>query len=132
MPDLDLGAFSVSLAVKDLDKSRGFYEALGFSVTGGDPAQNWLVLRNGKHTIGLFQDMFEGNILTFNPGWDQQAQAVDPFTDVRTIQTRLKDQGITLDSEAKPDTTGPASIMLRDPDGNAILIDQHREETGNA
>ena len=121
-----LGAFSVSLAVKDLAASQKFYEALGFAPFAGDPAANWLMLRQGDHVIGLFQGMFEGNILTFNPGWDQQAAACDPFTDIRQIQDRLKDNGLTLTSEADPDSTGPASLTLQDPDGNTILIDQHR------
>ena len=123
---MDLGAFSVSLSVKDLAASRAFYEALGFSAMGGDPAHGYLIMKNGEHLIGLFQGMFEGNILTFNPGWDQSAGQVDPFTDVREIQSRLKAAGLELQTEADPDGTGPASITLRDPDGNAVLIDQHR------
>lgn len=123
---MELGAFSVSLSVKDLAASRQFYENLGFSMAGGDPEQNWLIMRNGDHVIGLFHGMFEGNLLTFNPGWDQQANAVDGFTDVREIQKALKDKGITLLTEADEATSGPASLMLSDPDGNVILIDQHR------
>lgn len=123
---MELGAFSVSLSVKDLAASRQFYENLGFSKAGGDPEQNWLIMRNGDHVIGLFHGMFEGNLLTFNPGWDQQANAVDGFTDVREIQKALKDKGITLLTEADEATSGPASLMLSDPDGNVILIDQHR------
>lgn len=123
---MDLGAFSVSLAVKDIGVSRDFYEKLGFRQVGGDEAQKWLIMRNGDHTIGLFQGMFEGNILTFNPGWDQQCNELDSFTDVRALQAELKDRGITPGSEADPSTTGPASLMLSDPDGNQILIDQHR------
>ena len=119
------GAFSVSLAVQDLQASQAFYENLDFRVVGGDPAQNWLILRNGIVTIGLFEGMFENNILTFNPGWDAEAQAVDTFTDVRDHQRRLKSRGLSLISEADPDSTGPASLMLTDPDGNTILIDQH-------
>jgi len=120
-----LGAFSVSLAVKDLQASRDFYEKLDFKVVGGDPAQNWLILRNGTTTIGLFQGMFERNILTFNPGWDANAQAVQEFTDVREHQRRLKSRGIELTNEADVTSTGPASFMLVDPDGNPVLIDQH-------
>jgi len=123
---LDLGAFSISLAVKDLAASRAFYESLGFSRTGGDPAQNWLVLRNGERVIGLFQGMFDSNILTFNPGWNQLAKEVESFTDVRDIQKHLKAAGLTLSKEADATTTGPEHIMLTDPDGNVILIDQHR------
>lgn len=121
---MDLGAFSVSLAVKDLAASRTFYEKLGFSTLGGDAAQGWLILRNGS-TIGLFQGMFEGNILTFNPGWDQEARAVGEFTDVREIQARLDAAGIEIATRADPDGSGPAHIVLNDPDGNAIMFDQH-------
>ncbi len=120
-----LGAFSVSLAVKDLRASRAFYEKLDFEVVGGDATQNWLILRNGTATIGLFQGMFERNILTFNPGWDDQAQAVEEFTDVREHQRRLKSRGLELTNEADGSGTGPASFMLFDPDGNPVLIDQH-------
>ena len=123
---MDLGAFSVSLAVKDLEASRTFYEALGFTVFHGEAAQGWLMLKHGSTVIGLFQGMFERNILTFNPGWDQGAQAVDPFTDVREIQRRLKAAGIAIDPEADETSTGPASVSITDPDGNPILIDQHR------
>lgn len=123
---MELGAFSVSLAVKDLAKSRDFYEKLGFEQIGGDPEQNWLILRNEGHVIGLFQGMFDKNILTFNPGWDQRGGEVNPFTDVREIQRELKKDGIKLDSEADDLTKGPASLMLTDPDGNPIMIDQHR------
>lgn len=122
---MQLGAFSVSLAVKDLAASRAFYEKLGFKEFGGNPAQNWLILKNGDHIIGLFQGMFEKNMLTFNPGWDQNAKPLDGFTDVREIQRQLKAQGLGLDSEADESTTGPASIILTDPDGNPVLIDQH-------
>ena len=120
-----LGAFSVSLAVKDLKASRAFYEKLDFEVVGGDPAQNWLILRNGSVTIGLFQGMFERNMMTFNPGWDEKAQAVEKFSDVREHQRRLKSGGLELTSEADESSTGPASFMLLDPDGNPVLIDQH-------
>ena len=123
---MDLGAFSVSLAVKDLAASRDFYEKLGFESFGGDPEQNWLIMKNGNHVIGLFQGMFEDNILTFNPGWDQGANELDTFTDVREIQRELKNRGIVLGSEADESTSGPASLMFSDPDGNQILVDQHR------
>jgi lactoylglutathione lyase len=120
-----LGAFSVSLAVKDLQASRAFYEKLDFKVVGGDPAQNWLILRNGTATIGLFQGLFERNILTFNPGWDDKAQAIEGFTDVREHQRRLKSRGLELTNEADESSTGPASFVVVDPDGNPVLIDQH-------
>ncbi len=122
---MQLGAMSVSLAVKDIDKSAAFYQQLGFEQVGGDRQQNWLILRNGDHTLGLFQGMFERNILTFNPGWDAQNQALDSFTDVREIQKQLLANGISLEMQADTETTGPASIMLTDPDGNPVLIDQH-------
>lgn len=122
---MELGAFSVSLAVKDIAASQAFYEKLGFQEFGGDQAQNWLILKNGDHVIGLFQGMFEQNILTFNPGWDQNASALDSFTDVRELQKALKADGVQLMTEADESTTGPASLMLLDPDGNPILIDQH-------
>lgn len=120
-----LGNFSVSLAVKDLNASRAFYEKLGFRVIGGDAAQNWLILQNETSTIGLFQGMFDKNMLTFNPGWDRNAQTLPEFQDVRDIQATLKARGVALLSEADPASTGPASLMLVDPDGNPILIDQH-------
>ena len=123
---MDLGAFSVSLAVKDLAASQAFYQKLGFTRFHGDPAQGWSVLKNGQAVIGLFQGMFEGNILTFNPGWDQAAQPTDPFTDVREIQRQLRDAGVSFDQEADESTSGPASLILTDPDGNQIFIDQHR------
>lgn len=119
------GAFSISLAVKDLNISRQFYENLGFSVFAGDMKKNYLIMKNGNALIGLFQGMFKDNILTFNPGWDENAQKVENFDDVRTIQRSLKQKGVKLDAEADESTTGPASIMLRDPDGNLILFDQH-------
>ena len=122
---MELGAFSVSLAVKDIQASKDFYEKLGFEVVMGDIAQNWLILRNGEHTIGLFQGMFERNMLTFNPGWDKNNQKLDSFTDVRQLQKQLKAQGVELMSEADESTTGPASFMVTDPDGNPILVDQH-------
>lgn len=120
-----LGAFSISLTVKDLTASKAFYEKLGFEDLGGVPDQDWVILSNGQTVIGLFQGMFENNILTFNPGWDQAAQPLDAFDDVREIQKRLIAAGVSLDSEADETTSGPASITLTDPDGNAILIDQH-------
>lgn len=122
---MKLGAFSISLAVKDIAKSRAFYEMLGFSKFHGDQDQKWLILKNGETVIGLFEGMFPKNMLTFNPGWDQDAQNLDDFDDVRDIQQSLLDAGVTLDSKAEG-AAGPASIMLTDPDGNPILIDQHR------
>ncbi len=122
---MTLGNFSVSLAVADLDASRTFYEKLGFEVRGGDPAQNWLILQNGAATIGLFQGMFERNILTFNPGWDSACNRLEEFTDVRELQRRLRSLGIEPATPADESTTGPASFVVVDPDGNPILIDQH-------
>ncbi len=122
---MDLGTFSISLAVKNLEASRSFYKKLGFQVFAGDASQNWLILKNGDHAIGLFQGMFEKNILTFNPGWDSSAQKLDVFTDVRDLQRQLKAKGVTLQTEADETSTGPASFMIVDPDGNPILIDQH-------
>ncbi len=123
---MELGAFSVSLSVRDIHASRAFYETLGFSAMGGDVAEHWVILSNGAAVIGLFQGMFEGNILTFNPGWDQGAHEVDPFTDVRQIQAHLRAAGIALTVAADEGTTGPAHIVLTDPDGNTIMVDQHR------
>ena len=122
---MDLGTFSISLAVKDIGASKRFYEKLGFSVFGGDASQNWLIMKNGAHTIGLFQGMFEKNILTFNPGWDSNARELDTYTDVRELQRILKEQGVELISEAEEDSSGPASFIIVDPDGNPILVDQH-------
>ena len=122
---MELGTFSISLSVKDLEASKSFYEKLGFEVFGGDMAQNWLIMKNGDHTIGLFQGMFEKNIMTFNPGWDHNANTLDSFTDVRDLQKKIKAQGIAIESEADENTTGPASLVINDPDGNPILIDQH-------
>lgn len=122
---MELGTFSVSLAVKDLEASRAFYAKLGFEVVGGDAAQNWLIIRNGTHTIGLFQGMFEKNVLTFNPGWDAACNTLDSFTDVRELQRTLQERGVVLQTEADATTTGPASFMVLDPDGNPILVDQH-------
>jgi len=122
---MNLGAFSVSLAVKNLEASRSFYEKLRFKVFAGDASQNWRILKNGDHAIGLFQGMFEKNILTFNPGWDSSAQKLDVFTDVRDLQRQLKAKGVVLQTEADETSTCPASFMIVDPDGNPILIDQH-------
>ena len=122
---MELGAFSISLAVADIAASRDFYEQFGFEVVGGDPSENWQILRNGDHTIGLFQGMFEKNILTFNPGWDSQARPLDAFTDVRELQRQLKARGVQLVSEADENGTGPASFVAIDPDGNPVLVDQH-------
>ncbi len=122
---MKLGAFSISLSVKDIKKSRDFYKHLGFSVFAGDVAKNYLIMKNGNALVGLFQDMFQDNILTFNPGWDESANALDVFDDVREIQKHVKSKGIPLQSEADETTTGPASFMVSDPDGNTILIDQH-------
>jgi predicted enzyme related to lactoylglutathione lyase len=122
---MQLGAFSVSLTVKDIQASKSFYEKFGFSVFGGNAAQNWLILKNGDCIIGLFQGMFEKNILTFNPGWDSNAQNVAAFTDVRELQRQLKAQGVALVQEADETTSGPASFVAVDPDGNPILVDQH-------
>jgi catechol 2,3-dioxygenase-like lactoylglutathione lyase family enzyme len=122
---MELGAFSISLAVKDLQASRQFYEKLGFTSFAGDPSQNWLIVKNGDHVIGLFQGLFERNILTFNPGWDSNAQPRATFTDVRELQRQLKAEGMQFVSEADESTTGPASFVVVDPDGNPILVDQH-------
>jgi catechol 2,3-dioxygenase-like lactoylglutathione lyase family enzyme len=123
---VELGAFSISLSVKDLEASRAFYEKLGFATFHGDAAQGWLILKNGDCVVGIFQGMFERNMLTFNPGWDGSAQPVDPFTDVRELQRQLKAAGIAFASEADETTTGPASFLVIDPDGNPVLFDQHR------
>jgi lactoylglutathione lyase len=122
---MQLGAFSVSLTVKDIHASKAFYESFGFAEFAGDIAQNWLILKNGDVVIGLFQGMFEKNVLTFNPGWDQNARAIPAFTDVRELQKQLKAKGIAFASEADESTTGPASFVVVDPDGNPILFDQH-------
>ena len=122
---MQLGAFSISLTVKDIEASRAFYEKFGFEIFGGDASQNWLILKNGDHIIGLFQGMFEKNKLTFNPGWDSNATQLDSFTDIRDLQRELKSQGVQLVSEADETTTGPASFVAIDPDGNPILVDQH-------
>ena len=122
---MDLGAFSISLTVKNLEASRQFYEKFGFNVFGGNPSQKWLILKNGNHIIGLFQGMFDKNILTFNPGWDSNAQKVAAFTDVRELQRQLKAQAVQMVNEADESTKGPASFIAVDPDGNPILVDQH-------
>jgi catechol 2,3-dioxygenase-like lactoylglutathione lyase family enzyme len=122
---MKLGAFSISLAVKNIKDSKAFYEKLGFKVFGGDATQNWLIMKNGDVIIGLFQGMFEKNRLTFNPGWDHEAQKLDSFTDIRELQRLLKEQGVEFVSEVDKNTTGPASFIIIDPDGNPILFDQH-------
>lgn len=122
---MELGAFSISLTVKDLQASRQFYEKFGFQVFAGDASHNYLMLKNGDYVIGLFQGMFEKNILTFNPGWDSNARKLASFTDVRELQRQLKAQGVQLQIEADESTTGPASFVAVDPDGNPILVDQH-------
>lgn len=123
---MKLGAFSVSLTVKDINKSKAFYENLGFQVLGGDITQNWLILKNENCIIGLFQGMFEKNILTFNPGWNENGKNLDAFTDIRDLQKQLKETGIKFQSEADETSEGPASFIIEDPDGNPILVDQHR------
>ncbi len=121
-----IGAFSMSLAVKDLKISKAFYENLGFTVFGGSEKRDYLIMKNGKALIGLFQGMFEGNILTFNPGWDENAKNLENYEDIRSIQSKLLQLGVVLDTKADSTTTGPASFFLKDPDGNSILLDQHR------
>ena len=123
---MKLGAFSNSLSVKDIHASKAFYEKLGFSVFAGELERNYLIMKNEDSLVGLFQGMFEGNIMTFNPGWDSNAQHLDSFDDVRIIQDSLKKSGVGIETEVDPATTGPASFMIKDPDGNVILIDQHR------
>ena len=122
---MELGNFSISLAVKDIRASKAFYEKLGFQVFMGDISQNWLILKNGEHVIGLFQGMFERNTITFNPGWDRNANKLDTFMDIRDLQRHLKEQGVEFVSEADEASQGPASFILLDPDGNPILVDQH-------
>jgi hypothetical protein len=122
---MELGAFSISLAVKDINASKESYEKFGFGVFAGDASENWLIMKNGDHVIGLFQGMFEKNTLTFSPGWDSSARELDSFIDVRELQRRLKEQGVTLIAEADESTSGPASFIAVDPDGNPILVDQH-------
>ncbi|MCP3738085.1 VOC family protein [Rossellomorea sp. BNER] len=123
---MKLGAFSISLSVKDINQSKSFYENLGFQSLGGDITQNWLIMKNESTVIGLFQGMFEKNILTFNPGWNQNAENLDSFTDIRDLQKQLKAKGIKMLSEADETSEGPASFTIEDPDGNTILVDQHR------
>lgn len=123
---MKLGAFSVSLSVADIEASKAFYENLGFTVFAGDLEKKYLIMKNENTLIGLFQGMFQGNILTFNPGWDQSAKNLDNFSDVREIQRHLKGKGVALNTEADESTTGPASFMVTDPDGNVVLFDQHR------
>lgn len=123
---MKLGAFSLSLNVKDIAASKAFYAKLGFEPFSGDEAQGWLILRNGETVIGLFAEMLEANTLTFNPGWDQNAQNLDEFDDVRVLQKNLKDAGVDFITEADENTSGPASFVILDPDGNPILVDQHR------
>ena len=123
---MELGAFSISLAVSDIAASKAFYEKLGFRVFGGHQEQGWLIMKNGETLVGLFQGMFDKNILTFNPGWDSSAQPLPTFTDVRELQRQLKAQGVPFASEADETTTGPASFVVVDPDGNPVLVDQHR------
>jgi catechol 2,3-dioxygenase-like lactoylglutathione lyase family enzyme len=123
---MKLGAFSISLSVKDINASKAFYEKLGFTAFAGDAAKKYLILKNGNALIGLFEGMFEKNMLTFNPGWDEQATNVEPYDDVREIQRHLKNNGIGLTAEADENSTGPAYLIATDPDGNTILIDQHR------
>jgi catechol 2,3-dioxygenase-like lactoylglutathione lyase family enzyme len=122
---MDLGNFSLSLAVKDIEASKQFYQKLGFTVFMGNQAQNWLIMKNGDHVIGLFQGMFPSNVMTFNPGWNSNAEALPEFTDIRELQRQLKSDGVALITEADETTTGPASFMIADPDGNTILVDQH-------
>ncbi|MDO6657973.1 VOC family protein [Anaerobacillus sp. 1_MG-2023] len=123
---MNLGAFSVSLNVKDIQASKHFYEKLGFQSFGGDISQNWLIMKNGSTVIGLFQGMFDKNILTFNPGWDENAENLEVFTDIRTLQKQLKENGVNFLSEADESSEGPTSFTIEDPDGNPILVDQHR------
>jgi predicted enzyme related to lactoylglutathione lyase len=122
---MNLGAFSISLAVKDIEASKLFYEKLGFAVFMGDQSQNWLIMKNGEHAIGLFQGLFDKNILTFNPGWSSDAQKLSEFMDVRELQRQIKERGVPIISEADENSTGSASFMVVDPDGNTVLIDQH-------
>jgi predicted lactoylglutathione lyase len=122
---MELGAFSVSLAVKNIEESKVFYKKLGFEVIGGDQSQNWLIVRNGDHTIGLFQGMFEGNIMTFNPGWDKSCNTLESFSDVRELLKEYKSQGVNITQESISGESGPSSFSIKDPDGNSILIDQH-------
>lgn len=127
---MNLGAFSISLAVKDIEKSRDFYEKLGFKKFGGNISENWLIIKNGNCVIGLFQNMFEKNILTFNPGWDENAKQLDQFTDIRTIQKILKAKGVKFNTEADDNSDNPTHFVIEDPDGNPIMLDQHVRKKG--
>jgi len=122
---MELGTFSISLSVKDIEESKRFYQKIGFEKVGGDQSQNWLILRNGDHTIGLFQGMFEGNIMTFNPGWDKNCKTLDSYTDVRELLKEFELQGVDITQKSINGESGPSSISIQDPDGNPILIDQH-------
>lgn len=122
---MELGAFSVSLSVKNIEESKVFYQKLGFEKVGGEQSQSWLILRNGDHTIGLFQGMFEGNIMTFNPGWDKDCKTLESFTDIRELLKEFEAQGVNIIQKSINGETGPSSLSLQDPDGNSILIDQH-------
>lgn len=122
---MELGAFSVSLSVSNIEKSKVFYQKLGFEIVGGDQSQNWLILRNGDHSIGLFQGMFEGNIMTFNPGWSSKCQPLESYTDVRELLKEFEAQGVNIIQESISSESGPSSFSIKDPDGNSILIDQH-------
>lgn len=122
---MELGAFSVSLSVSNIEESKVFYQKLGFEIVGGDQSQNWLVLKNGDHKVGLFQGMFEGNIMTFNPGWDQSRKTLESFTDVRELLSEFESQGVNIVQKSINGERGPSSFSIKDPDGNSILIDQH-------
>jgi catechol 2,3-dioxygenase-like lactoylglutathione lyase family enzyme len=122
---MELGAFSVSLSVSNIEESKVFYQKLGFEIVGGDQSQNWLILRNGDHTIGLFQGMFEGNIMTFNPGWNSKCKPLESYTDVRELLKEFEAQGVDIIQESISGESGPSSFSIKDPDGNSILIDQH-------
>jgi len=122
---MELGAFSVSLAVKNIEESKVFYQKIGFEKVGGEQSENWLILRNGDHTIGLFQGMFEGNIMTFNPGWDKSGKTLESYTDIRDLLQEFENQGVNIIQKSINGDSGPSSISIQDPDGNSILIDQH-------
>jgi catechol 2,3-dioxygenase-like lactoylglutathione lyase family enzyme len=122
---MELGAFSVSLSVSNIEESKVFYQKLGFGIVGGDQSQNWLILKNGDHKVGLFQGMFEGNIMTFNPGWDQSRKTLESYTDVRELLQEFEAQGVKILQQAITGKSGPSSFSIADPDGNSILIDQH-------
>ena len=122
---MELGAFSVSLSVSNIEESKVFYQKLGFEIVGGDQSQNWLVLKNGEHKVGLFQGMFEGNIMTFNPGWDQSRKTIESFTDIRELLKEFESEGVNIVQQSIDGESGPSSFSIKDPDGNSILIDQH-------